>query len=141
MPKVFINKSDNSVSFIETDKYKIHPSMFNNEDIFLVEVNENCFDGVNSDEWNHMFYDKEHNVLYLDESYIPLKSKRGKEWLIKELTQYSLVPPNARGKDYEELLSHASNYLPQEKITEIMADSILTDDEVQDILGYLNADQ
>jgi len=141
MPKVFINKYDNSVSFIETDKYKIHPSMFNNEDIFLVEVNENCFDGVNSDEWNHMFYDKENNVLYLDERYIPLKSKRGKEWLIKELTQYSLVPPNARGKDYEELLSHASNYLPQEKITEIMADSILTDDEVQDILGYLNADQ
>jgi len=138
--RAFINKSDNTVAFLEIGESKIHSSMLTNEDIFLVEIDEKCFEGVNSDEWHSMFYDKKNNILYLDDHHISLSSERGKQWLIEQFRQYALVPPNARGIEYDQLLSIATNYISQEKITEIMSDGVLSDDEVQDILGYLNAD-
>lgn len=140
MTKVFINKSDNSVSFIETEQNKIHPSMITNDDIFLVEVDESCFDGVNADEWNSMFYDKDNNVLFLDEAYKIMGTQRGNAWLVDELRRFALVPPNARGEEYDNIYKLACSFIPQEEVSEIMSDGILSDDEVQDILGYLNAD-
>lgn len=140
MTKVFINKSDNSVCFIETQQNRIHASMENNNDIFLVEVDESCFDGVNADEWHGMFYDEASNVLFLDESYKIMGTQRGNAWLIEELRRFALVPPNARGEEYDKIYSLAVQHIPEEEVNEIMSDGILTDDEVQDILGYLNAD-
>lgn len=140
MAKVFINKSDNSVSFIETEQDKIHASMYTNDEIFLVEVDDSCFDGVNSDEWHGMFYDKENNVLFLDERYKVMGTQRGNAWLIEELRRFALVPPNARGEEYDDIYQLACSYIPPEEVSEIMSDGILSDDEVQDILGYLNAD-
>lgn len=141
MTKVFINKLDNSVCFIETETDRIHPSMLTNSDMFLVEVDSSCFDGVNEDEWRGMFYDETNNVLFLDERYKIMGTQRGNAWLIEELRRFALIPPNARGQEFDNIYSLAVQYIPAEEVNEIMSDGILTDDEVQDILGYLNADQ
>jgi hypothetical protein len=140
MTKAFVNKCDNSVCFIETAQDRIHPSMETNEDIFLVEVDESCFEGVNPDEWLGMFYDEVNNILFLDEAYKTMGTQRGNAWLIEELRRFALVPLNARGEEYEKIYSLAIRYIPEEEVNEIMSDGILSDDEVQDILGYLNAD-
>jgi hypothetical protein len=57
------------------------------------------------------------------------------------LRRFALIPPNARGQEFDNIYSLAVQYIPAEEVNEIMSDGILTDDEVQDILGYLNADQ
>ena len=53
----------------------------------------------------------------------------------------SLVPASARTADFDMLPMVATQYLGADKVAEILADDIVTDEEIEDIMSYLNTDE
>lgn len=139
MIRAFVNKEDNSVAFLERPGKPIHPSFFQNEDIYFVEVDPSCLEGVDEQHFEDLFYDPDTNVLFRDERLVTFKTQAGKEWLVDQLQAYSLIPPDARPASFGTLLMHAKQHLPRGKVEETLADGVLTDEETQEILDFIRA--
>ena len=139
--KIAINKSDNSVCCIEMDGKLIPPAVYSMENVKIVDVYHVCFDNIDKQYWDSMFYDPDNNTMFKDPNLKNLATDEGKEWLIEELQKMSLVPANARTADFDMLSMVATQYLGADKVAEILADDIVTDEEIEDIMSYLNTDE
>jgi len=139
--KIAINKSDNSVCCIEMDGKLIPPAVYAMENVKIVDVDPACFDNIDKQYWDSMFYDPDNNTMFKDPNLKNLATDEGKEWLIEELQKMSLVPASARTDDFDMLSMVATQYLGADKVAEILADDIVTDEEIEDIMSYLHTDE
>ena len=139
--EVAINKSDNSVCCIEMDGKLIPPAVYAMENVKIVDVDPACFDNIDKQYWDSMFFMTQITIQCLKTPNLKnLATDEGKEWLIEELQKMSLVPASARTADFDMLSMVATQYLGADKVAEILADDIVTDEEIEDIMDYLNTD-
>jgi len=104
---------------------------------FVVQLPDDCFSEIPDDEHQNILYSPETGGIVLDVNRFVLPSKRAEEDLENQLREYMLIPPEQRDSWYPELMSLAEHFLPQELIEEITSDSVLSQEEAQQILDYL----
>ena len=136
--RALINKADNSVSMLETHKTKIPSDWQNNQTVFLVTVDDSCLEGILPEYYPVLFYDEAENVVYQHPDMLPVRSQLGKDFLVKELRRIALIPIQARSGESMSIINVATRVLGKAKVDEYLADEVLTDEEIQDILSYLN---
>lgn len=135
--RVFVNRRDNSVAFLCAPGAGEAPAHSAADDVFEVEVAESCLDGIDEEHYADLFYDADQNIVYRDVNLINFSTTVGKDWLIAKLQNYSLVPPEARGADFDILKGISVQYLGTDKVDEIVADDALSDEDVANILAYI----
>ena len=111
----------------------------NNDRVFLVELPENCLEGIDEEYWPELFYNPDTNTVYKDPNLINFHTTQGKEYLSAEIKRLALIPPERRGDEFEFIEHYARVYLGNALVDEVLADNILDDDEINDMLKYLNA--
>jgi len=79
--------------------------------------------------------------VYRDPNLIAFHTEVGKDWLTAKLQNYSLIPPEARGEDFDILKNVATKYVGVERIEEILSDNALSDEDVATILSYITGDE
>ena len=112
--RVFVNRTDYTVAFLDVVGTGRAPVYRNTDDVF--------------------------EVVYRDPNLITFSTTVGKDWLIAKLQNYSLVPPEARGADFDILKDIAVQYLGSDKVDEIVADDALSDADVANILSYISGE-
>lgn len=110
-----------------------------NGKLFLVELPENCLDGIDEEYWPELFYNPDANTVYKDPRLVNFHTTQGREYLSSELKRLSLIPPERRGDEFEIIEHYARRYLGNDMVDEVLSDNILDDNEIQDMLKYLNA--
>ena len=135
--RVYVNKADNSVCNIS--------GLYNNvleadPNIMSVDIDPACLENIPEDEWSVLEYDPFNNTLFKDPNVFRLNSVAGKEKLLSELRRIALIPVEARDEQALFLVELCRAYLPEGQVEEILADNVLTDGEIQDILSYLGSD-
>lgn len=136
--RALINKADNSVSMLETGKTRLPADWQDNPTVFLVTVDDSCLEGILPEHYPVLFYDEAENLLYQHPDMLPVKSQLGKDFLVKELRRIALIPLQARSGESMAIINMATSVLGKAKVDEYLADEVLTDEEIQDILSYLN---
>ena len=101
--KVFVNKRDYSVAFLCVKERGQAPNYNGDDSILEAEVSESCLDNIDKEHYNDLFYDPDQNIVYRDPNLVSFSTEVGKDWLIAKLQNYSLIPPEARGEDFEEV--------------------------------------
>ena len=106
---------------------------------FLVQLPLDCFSNaeVPNDEYTNVLYQPDSNSIIVDPNRMLLPSKRGVETLENDLRSYMLIPPEQRTGWYENLIDMCDRFLPPELVDEITSDSVLSQEEAQQILDYL----
>jgi len=132
---IYINKKDNSIACLSG---KVEPSMQAMSDVKEVNVPDNVFDGIPEDEWSILEYDSANNTLVKDPNMFRLNSAAGKQKLIDECNRIALVPQGSRTDDDNFIVMLTAQYVGEDRVNEILADNVLTDSEISDILSYLN---
>lgn len=135
--KAFVNRRDNSVAFLCAPASGKAPARATADDVFEVDVAESCLDGIDEEHYPDLFYDPDQNIVYRDPNLISFKTSVGKDWLTARLQNYALVPPEARGDDFETLKKISVQYLGMAKVDEVVADDALSDEDVANILSYI----
>jgi hypothetical protein len=135
--RVFVNQKDYSVAFLDASGTGRAPVYHNTDDVFEVEVATSCLDDIDEEHYADLYYDADQNIVYRDANLISFSTTVGKDWLIAKLQNYSLIPPEARGADFDILKEICVPYLGLDKIDEIIADDTLSDDDVANILAYI----
>lgn len=132
---VYINKADYSVACISG---RVEPAMQAMSDVMEVNVPDNCLDGIPEDEWPILEYDSANNTLVKDPNVYRLNSAAGKQKLIDECNRIALIPTNSRTQDDLFIVSLTASYVGNDVVNDILADNVLSDSEISDILSYLN---
>ena len=135
--RVFVNQKDYTVAFLDASGAGQVPVFRNTDGVFEVEVAESCLDGIDEEHYADLFYDADQNIVYRDPNLITFSTTVGKDWLIAKLQNYSLVPPEARGADFDILKEISVQHLGTDKVDEIVADDALSDEDVANILAYI----
>lgn len=139
--KVFVNKKDYSVAFLCVKERGLAPNYNGDDSILEVEVSESCLDNIDKEHYNDLFYDPDQNIVYRDPNLITFSTEVGKDWLIAKLQNHALIPPEARGVEFEELKMISYQYLGVDKVDELLADGELSDQDISAILSYINGDE
>lgn len=140
-----INSDDKSVAIVQKPgralPQQMHdPSWLQRNRMFLVEVPDDCLDGIDPEEWSNLEYVESSNTLALEEGAFNPETERGRQFLLEELRKISLIPVEARGSDALQLVQLSRQFLPKEEIDKILADDVLSDEEITDILNFLDSD-
>tara|TARA_R110000744_G_C19348126_1_gene560151 strand:+ start:347 stop:787 length:441 start_codon:yes stop_codon:yes gene_type:complete len=138
--RVFVNRTDYTVAFLDVVGTGRAPVYRNTDDVFEVEVAKSCLDDIDEEHYPDLYYDADQNIVYRDPNLITFSTTVGKDWLIAKLQNYSLVPPEARGADFDILKDIAVQYLGSDKVDEIVADDALSDADVANILSYISGE-
>lgn len=138
--KAFVNQRDYSVAFLCYPGAGQAPLYSPTDDVFEVEVVESCLDGIDEEHYFDLYYDADQNIVYRDPNLISFRTSVGKDWLTERLQNYSLVPPEARGQDFEDLRMVSVQYLGDNRVDELLADDDLSDEDISAILSYINGD-
>ena len=139
--RVFVNRKDYSVAFLDVVGTGRAPVYRNTDGVFEVEVATSCLDDIDEEHYADLYYDADQNIVYRDPNLITFSTTVGKDWLIAKLQNYSLVPPEARGADFDMLKDISVQFLGTDKIDEILADDALSDADVANILSYIMGDE
>ena len=137
--RALINKADNSVSFLEVPG-TVMPRYDNNPTVYLVDADASCLDEVDPQFHTVLFYNKDENAIYRDPNVFLLNTPHGKAFITEELKKISLLPVEARTADFLEVIRQARGVLPADEVDRILADDVLSDSEISDILSFLNDD-
>ena len=136
--RAMINRDNNSVAFLETSVNLIHPSMFQEPSIFMVEFDGACLSNVPEDEYLNLFWSPESEILYLHPEKFSLSTPSGK-LKMRELTQaIALVPPESRTDAQQNDIAMAVYALGADEVEVILTDGVLEDAEIAAILGALD---
>tara|TARA_R110001632_G_scaffold199314_1_gene321792 strand:+ start:212 stop:631 length:420 start_codon:yes stop_codon:yes gene_type:complete len=136
--RAMINRDDNSLAFLETSVNLIHPSMFQEPSIFMVEFDGACLSNVPEDEYLNLFWSPESEILYLHPEKFSLSTPSGK-LKMRELTQaIALVPPESRTDAQQNDIAMAVYALGADEVEVILTDGVLEDAEIAAILGALD---
>ena len=136
--RAMINRDDNSVAFVETGFNPIHPSMFQEPSIFMVEFDGACLSNVPEDEYLNLFWSPETEILYIHPENFSLSTPSGK-LKMKEIVQaISLVPPESRTDAQKTDIAVAVYALGADEVEATLTDGVLEDVEIAAILGALN---
>jgi hypothetical protein len=138
--KAFVNQRDYSIAFLCYPGAGPAPVYSPTDPVFEVEVAESCLDGIDEEHYFDLFYDADKNIVYRDPNLVTFKTTVGKDWLTARLQNYSLVPPEARGEDFESLRKISCQYLGDTRVDELLADGDLSDEDISAILSYINGD-
>ena len=138
--KAFVNQRDYSIAFLCYPGAGPAPAYSSTDPVFEVEVAESCLDGIDEDHYSDLFYDVDKNIVYRDPNLITFSTEVGKDWLTAKLQNYALIPPEARGEDFQELKTISYQYLGVPKVDELLADGDLSDEDISAILSYINGD-
>lgn len=138
--RVFVNQKDYSVAFLDASGTDRVPIYRNTDGVFEVEVAESCLDDIDEEHYPDLYYDADQNIVYRDPNLITFRTTVGRDWLIAKLQNYSLIPPEARGADFDTLKEISFQYLGPDKVDEILADDALSDEDVANILSYIGED-
>lgn len=133
---IYVNEVDNSICSLAQEDVGLDSI----EGVIKVEIPDNSFDNCEEGYEHYMLYDPETRTIYRDDTIIVFACESGRVRLIEELQRISLLPVEVRNEDDFAWVQMAERFVGQEKVNEILADNVLTDDEIEDILGYLNAD-
>ena len=139
--RVFVNQKDYTVAFLDVLGTGPAPVYHDTDSVFEVEVSESCLENIDKEHFSDLYYDPDQNIVYRDPNLITFNTRVGKDWLIAKLQNYSLIPPEARGVDFDNLKDVAVQYLGSDKIDEILADDALSDADVANILSYIMGDE
>ena len=139
--RVFVNQKDYTVAFLDVLGTGPAPVYHDTDSVFEVEVSESCLDNIDKEHFSDLYYDPDQNIVYRDPNLITFNTRVGKDWLIAKLQNYSLIPPEARGVDFDTLKDVAVQFLGSDKIDEILADDALSDADVANILSYIMGDE
>ena len=136
--RAMINRADNSLAFLETSVNLIHPSMFQEPSIFMVEFDGACLSNVPEEEYLNLFWSPEAEILYLHPEKFSLSTPSGK-LKMRELTQaIALVPPESRTDAQQNDIAMAVYALGADEVEVILTDGVLEDAEIAAILGALD---
>lgn len=139
--RVFVNQRDYSVAFLDISGTGPAPQYEDTDGVFHVDVSESCLENIEEEHYADLFYDPEQNIVYRDPNLITFKTQVGKDWLTAKLQNYSLIPPEARSTDFDNLKDVATTYLGLERVEEILSDDALSDEDVANILSYITGDE
>ncbi len=142
--KFIFNKADNSIAtgecFGPLSEIVLQQALDDNDNkLFVVDLPDNCLDGIDQEYWDELFYNPDSNTVYKDPNNIQFHTTQGKEYLASELKRLALIPAGRRGDEFEVIEHYARRLLGNEMVDNVLADNILDDDEIQDMLKYLNA--
>lgn len=137
--RALINKRDNSVSFLEVPG-SVLPRYDNNPTVYLVDADASCLDEIDPQFHTVLFYNTETNEIYRDPNIFLLNTPYGKAFIKEELKRIALLPVEARTEELLEVVRQARGVLPSEEVDRVLADDVLSDSEISDILSYLNDD-
>lgn len=138
--RALVNKVDNSVSLLEINGNRIPPNWQSNASVFLVEVDDSCIEGIEEQFLSLLFYSPEDNTIYRRREFFVAGTEHSLSFFREELRAISLLPVEARTPDMLQTVQMARRFLPEGVVDEILADDILTDNEISEILSYLNED-
>lgn len=142
--KFIFNKADNSIAtgecFGEISEIVLQQALDDNDNkLFVVDLPDNCLEGIDQEYWDELFYNPDSNTVYKDPNLIQYHTTQGKEYLASEIKRLSLIPAGRRGDEFEVIEHYARRYLGNQMVDDVLADNILDDDEIKDMLKYLNA--
>ena len=136
--RAMINRDNNSVAFLETSVNLIHPSMFQEPSIFMVEFDGACLSNVPEDEYLNLFWSPETELLYIHPETFSLSTPSGK-LKMKEIVQaVALIPPESRTDAQQKDIAMAVHALGAGEVEVILTDGVLEDAEIAAILGALD---
>lgn len=135
--RAMVNHADNSIAFMEYGDNRIINAMLKEPSIFLVEFDEACLEGVDPDDYPNLFWDPEESIFQFGDL-LALDTPSGRDLLREDVKRIALVPPDQRVGEMQDIIAQAQEFLPAGELEEMLSDDILTDDEVNEILGYLN---
>lgn len=138
--RALINKQDNSVSLLERNGVYIPPSWASNTSVYLVDFDASCLEGIEEQFMSLLFYDPDKNTVYRNSELFVVDTEYGRSVLEAEVRRIALLPVEARTSELLTVLDVARDILPQGMVDEILADDVLSDAEIADIMGYLNAE-
>lgn len=136
--RAMINKTDNSVAFVETSVDPIHPSMFQEPSIFMVEFDAACLSNVPEDEYLNLFWSPEAEILYTHPENFSLSTPSGKNILRETIKSLSLIPQANRNMEQLYSIEVARLTLGSDEVDDMLADGVLEDSEIAAILSALD---
>ena len=92
---------------------------------------------VDPDDYPNLFWDPEESIFQFGDL-LALDTPSGRDLLREDIKRIALVPPDQRVGEMQDIIAQAQEFLPAGELEEMLSDDILTDDEVNEILGYLN---
>ena len=133
---IYVNEADNSICSLSQDDVGLDII----QGVIKVEIPDNSFQNCEAGYEHYMVYDPESSTIYRDDTVIAFECESGKQRLVEELQRIALLPVEVRNEDDFSWVQMAQRFVGQEKVNEVLSDNVLTDDEIEDILEYLNAD-
>ena len=136
--RAMINRDDNSVAFVETSVNPIHPSMFQEPSIFMVEFDGACLSNVPENEYLNLFWSPEAEILYIHPEKFSLSTPSGKNLMRETVKSYSLIPAENRNGEQLYTIEIARMVIGSDEVDDLLADGVLEDSEIAAILGALD---
>lgn len=136
--RAMINRTDNSVAFLEYGDLRIHPAMMTEPSIFLVEFDGQCLGSIPEEEYLNLVWAPDSEILYLHPETRSLSTPSGKQMMRDIVEAIALVPPESRTEAQAVDISMAQMSLGEDEVETILTDGVLEDAEIAAILGALD---